>query len=86
MAKKLLSLRLHRDPDKESYYRTEDGLFTVWRSPVVGDGLDPQRWFVNHRDFDETLRADGWVTKKEATEWLRNIYAECNECYFGGIQ
>lgn len=54
---------------KPGRYRVtiEGNHFQVWREP-----FSPQRWFVN-LDPDtimETLKTDGFRTKREAMEWL----------------
>lgn len=84
MSKKLISLRLQRDPASPSSYNTADGLFRIW---LLDDDDDPgdRRWYVNHRDFDQTLHTPGFSTKKEATTWLRDVYAECDDRYFEGV-
>jgi hypothetical protein len=63
---------------------TDVGKFHVWKSPT--GGRDGRKWFVNEEPDEkgETLRANGFPTKTEATDWLAKYVEDmpltCGEC------
>jgi hypothetical protein len=65
----LVNLKLKRI--ETGRYRTEDGIFEVWKELDCNVEYGcPTRWFVNHKSYDETLYTSGFRKKQDAVEWL----------------
>lgn len=57
-------------------YESIDGIWSVWYSDSVDSCRREQVWYVNHKDYDETMVLGGFRTKWLAVQWLKETLTE----------